>query len=241
MMSRACSLGHLQHAFDHRQRVGVEQIALDRRVQQLDQLLAVLGLAHQQRAEALEQARFGGFGSLAVRLRRQVAQPARAHRDRGYPSSHQDRASRGASMRARPRRRARGRSPAGAACRARPGGHSARARPCPAARASRAITGAHSTMSPAERRRRRVDERQHVGGVVLAAELAVEAPRLRRSSTMRSVTRASLPASAARAQRRSLRARRQCRARARRVLHGERELSAPRRARRLRRCVRWFS
>ena len=39
-------LRHLQYAFDHLQRFGVEQIALIGRVQQFDQLLAVFGLAH---------------------------------------------------------------------------------------------------------------------------------------------------------------------------------------------------
>ena len=44
-MSRTVSLRDLQHAFDHRQRVGIEQVALVRAVQEVDQLLAVLGLA----------------------------------------------------------------------------------------------------------------------------------------------------------------------------------------------------
>ena len=50
-------LGHLQHALDHRQRVGVEQLALERAVQQREQFLAVLGLAGQERGEPLEQRR----------------------------------------------------------------------------------------------------------------------------------------------------------------------------------------
>ena len=54
-------LRDLQHALDHRERVGVEEAALEGRVQQLDQLLAVLGLAQQQRGKALEQARLRGF------------------------------------------------------------------------------------------------------------------------------------------------------------------------------------
>ena len=55
-------LGDLQHALDHRQRVGVEQRALERAVQQVDQLLAVLGLARQERGQALEQRRLRGLG-----------------------------------------------------------------------------------------------------------------------------------------------------------------------------------
>ena len=39
-MSRT-DIAHLQHALDHAQGVGVEQIALKRRVQQFDQLFAV--------------------------------------------------------------------------------------------------------------------------------------------------------------------------------------------------------
>ena len=50
-------LGDLQHAFDHRERVGVEQIALVRGAQQLDQLLAVLGLAHDEGRDAARAAR----------------------------------------------------------------------------------------------------------------------------------------------------------------------------------------
>ncbi len=44
-------LGDLQRALDHRKGVGVEEISLERRVQQLEQLLAVLRLAHQQRGK----------------------------------------------------------------------------------------------------------------------------------------------------------------------------------------------
>ena len=51
-------LGDLQHALDHGERIGVHQVALVGRAQQLDQLLAVLRLAHQDRADALEQGRF---------------------------------------------------------------------------------------------------------------------------------------------------------------------------------------
>jgi len=49
MMSRTCISETLQRALDHRQGVGIEEISLERRVQQLEQLLAVLRLAHQQR------------------------------------------------------------------------------------------------------------------------------------------------------------------------------------------------
>ena len=51
-------LGDLQHALDHGERVRVHQVALVGGAQQLDQLLAVLGLAHQDRADALQQGRF---------------------------------------------------------------------------------------------------------------------------------------------------------------------------------------
>ena len=54
-----CEFGGLQHAFDHRQRFSVEQIAFARRLQQLDQLAAVFRLAHQERGEALEQTGLG--------------------------------------------------------------------------------------------------------------------------------------------------------------------------------------
>ena len=48
-------LRDLQHALDHRQRVGVEELALERAVQQLEELLAVLGLAGEKRGQPLEQ------------------------------------------------------------------------------------------------------------------------------------------------------------------------------------------
>jgi len=52
-------LRHLQHAFDHRQRVGVHQTVFVGTVQQLDQLLAVFGFAHQPVGNALQQTRLG--------------------------------------------------------------------------------------------------------------------------------------------------------------------------------------
>ena len=51
--------GHLQHAFDHRQRIGIHQAVFVGAVQQFDQLLTVFGFAHQPVGNALEQARFG--------------------------------------------------------------------------------------------------------------------------------------------------------------------------------------
>ena len=48
-------LRYLQYALDHRQRVGIEQVALKGGMQQLDQLLAILRLAHDQRREPFEQ------------------------------------------------------------------------------------------------------------------------------------------------------------------------------------------
>ena len=50
-------LGDLQRAFDDRQSIRVEQFALERAVQQREQLLAVLRLADQERREPLEQRR----------------------------------------------------------------------------------------------------------------------------------------------------------------------------------------
>jgi len=49
--------GYLQHAFDHRQRVGVHQTVFVGAVQQFNQLLAVFGLTHQPVGNAFEQAR----------------------------------------------------------------------------------------------------------------------------------------------------------------------------------------
>ena len=50
-------LGHRQHALDHRQRVGVEQVALERAAQDVEQLFAVVGLAQEHRRDALHQRR----------------------------------------------------------------------------------------------------------------------------------------------------------------------------------------
>ena len=50
-------LGDLQRAFDDRQSVGVEQLALERTVQQGEQLLAVLRLPDQKCREPFEQRR----------------------------------------------------------------------------------------------------------------------------------------------------------------------------------------
>ena len=51
-------LRDLQRAFDDRQRIGVEELALERAVQQLEQLFAVLRLARQERRQPFEQRRF---------------------------------------------------------------------------------------------------------------------------------------------------------------------------------------
>jgi len=53
-------LGHLQHALDHRQGVGIHQTVFVGAVKQFDQLFTVFGFAHQPVGDALEQARFGG-------------------------------------------------------------------------------------------------------------------------------------------------------------------------------------
>ena len=59
-------LGHLQHALDHRQRVGVEELVLERAVQELEQLVAVLGLAREERGQPLEQRRLAGLVAALV-------------------------------------------------------------------------------------------------------------------------------------------------------------------------------
>ena len=51
-------LGDFQHAFDHGQRLGVEEIALEGGVQQRDQFLPVLGFAQQQGRQAFKPGRF---------------------------------------------------------------------------------------------------------------------------------------------------------------------------------------
>jgi hypothetical protein len=53
-------LGDLQHALDHGERVGIEQVPLVGGAQQLDQLLPILRLAREPGAEALEQRGLGG-------------------------------------------------------------------------------------------------------------------------------------------------------------------------------------
>jgi hypothetical protein len=52
-------LRHLEHALYHGQRFRVEKPALMRSAQELDQLVPVLGLARDPRADAIEN---GGFG-----------------------------------------------------------------------------------------------------------------------------------------------------------------------------------
>jgi hypothetical protein len=47
--------GDLQYAFDHGQGIGIEQVALEGGMQQGHQLLAIAGLAHEQRAQAIEK------------------------------------------------------------------------------------------------------------------------------------------------------------------------------------------
>jgi hypothetical protein len=51
-------LRDLEHAFDHRERVCIEQVALVRRMQELYELLAVFGLAQNESGQALEQRAF---------------------------------------------------------------------------------------------------------------------------------------------------------------------------------------
>jgi hypothetical protein len=48
-------LGHLQHALDHGERVGIHQVALVRGMQQLEELLAIFRFAHQMRRCAREE------------------------------------------------------------------------------------------------------------------------------------------------------------------------------------------
>ncbi len=64
-------LGHLQHALDHRQGVGIHQVVFVGAVQQLDQLFTVFGFAHQPVGDALEQARFGGT-TVGLHVRQEV-------------------------------------------------------------------------------------------------------------------------------------------------------------------------
>ena len=176
MMSRTVISETEQHALDHRQRVGVEQLALEGAVQQVEQLLAVLGLARQERGEPLEQRRLRRRASSASSMR----SGRRAVRVGDSPGRARIARSR-ASIALRVGVACRGRSPAGAACRGRRGARSGRRSGLPCARASRRSTGAQSTMSPASGSRVIVHERQHVGRVVLAAVARVERAALARA------------------------------------------------------------
>ncbi len=93
-------LGDLQHALDHRQRVGVEELALERAVQELEELLAVLGLARQERATA---ARAASACPACRRARSIVSASARPRRvaARGVGVGHAE-AARGSPSRAPP-------------------------------------------------------------------------------------------------------------------------------------------
>jgi hypothetical protein len=51
-------LGDVHHALDHGKRIGIEEIALVGRMQQLHQLFAVFRLAQQERRQAFEPTRF---------------------------------------------------------------------------------------------------------------------------------------------------------------------------------------
>jgi hypothetical protein len=169
----------------------------------LDQLVAVLGLAHQQRRQALEQGRLGSCrmpaGVLSDGSEYRVA--LRRHTGVGSKPSRARIAARAPPSRARRGAPSRGRGPARAACRAPPGARSGPRGGLPCSRASRRTTGTHSTMSPHDGRAR-VVEGQHVGGVVLAAVVAVQ-PRPSAAPTKRSVI-SPARSSAARTQRASV-------------------------------------
>ncbi len=68
-------LGHLQHALDHRQRVGVEELVLERAVQELEELVAVLGLAREERRQPLEERRLDRLVVAIVVHRRPPGRP----------------------------------------------------------------------------------------------------------------------------------------------------------------------
>ena len=59
-------LGHLQHALDHRQRIRIEELVLERAVKELEELVAILGLARQERGQPLEQRRLDGLVAALV-------------------------------------------------------------------------------------------------------------------------------------------------------------------------------
>ena len=53
-------ISDLQRTFDDRQRIGIEQLVLERAVQQPEQLFPVVRLARQEGRQTLEQRRLGG-------------------------------------------------------------------------------------------------------------------------------------------------------------------------------------
>jgi hypothetical protein len=64
--------GHLEHAFDHRQRVGVDQVALVRVLQNFQKLGARVGLGRDEVGQTLEERalflRFVGLASTGIRV-----------------------------------------------------------------------------------------------------------------------------------------------------------------------------
>jgi hypothetical protein len=55
------SLGHLQHALDHGERVGVEQVFLVSGVENFHQLFPVVRFGREPRPQAFHPTRFGRF------------------------------------------------------------------------------------------------------------------------------------------------------------------------------------
>ena len=177
MMSRTWISETSSTRLEHLQHVGVDQAAFAGLDQDVGELVEVARLARDRVGESPQPAArshpfvryysYSLFGDRAIR----VMKPQSAQ-DFHFERLH------GAGI----ARRARGRNRAGAACRAPPCGPSARASVLRCSRASRATTGAQITRSPrmpvATRSSGDDGKRQHVGRLVLAAVLAVEATAL---------------------------------------------------------------
>ena len=179
MMSRTCRSDDVEHALEHRQRVGVEQ-ALALRLRRISRSCA------------------RSFGAVKLRIRRssrwvvplESAIAQRAPRARpGTPqrvgvaiAEGRQHAHLAALHAPRVVVRARGRSPRGAARRARPDAPSARSGLLPCSRASRRSTAGQMTTSPSGARRhagrRGGGKGQHVRRPVLAAVALVQALHL---------------------------------------------------------------
>ena len=80
-------LGGGDGALDDRQRFGVEQLALVRRLQQLQQLLAVFGFAQEERGNAFVQTRFVRVHWTGGWLREKGLSATGAQRAPGVPAA----------------------------------------------------------------------------------------------------------------------------------------------------------